>query len=110
MLGSIHDTGSPSPTDLPSTNEAWLDALRGPDRQRTAITAVMQDMPLREVARRMDTNRNALYKVIHDARQKVKDTLEAQYDVMPRVQGHLERCRDCREEYEALLAAPRATE
>jgi len=210
MLGSIHDTGSPSPTDLPSTNEAWLEALQVPDRdpaaveglrtllvrglhaalrervprrvdalaedfaqdalikildkldtfrgeskfttwaqkiavrtaftelrrkrwenvslqavvaddetpssdavappeqtgpdestsqqmlldrvqqiiqntltdrQRTAITAVMQDMPLQEVARRMDTNRNALYKVIHDARQKVKDTLETQYDL-----------------------------
>jgi len=210
MLGSIHDTGSPSPADLPSTNEAWLEALRAPDRdpeaieglrallvrglhaalrdrvprridalaedfaqdalvkildkldtfrgeskfttwaqkiavrtaftelrrkrwenvslqdvvaddeapssdvaapreqtgpdestnqqmmldrvqqivqdvltdrQRTAITAVMQDMPLQEVARRMDTNRNALYKVIHDARQKVKDTLETQYDL-----------------------------
>lgn len=46
------------------------------DRQRTAIQAVMRDMPLDEVARRMDTNRNALYKVIHDARQKMKRTLE----------------------------------
>lgn len=31
-------------------------------------------------------------------------------EVMPRVQAHLERCRDCREEYEALLDALRATE
>jgi RNA polymerase sigma-70 factor (ECF subfamily) len=46
------------------------------DRQRTAIQAIMRDMPLQEVARRMDTNRNALYKVIHDARRKVKDALE----------------------------------
>jgi len=46
------------------------------DRQRTAIQAVMQDMPLQEVARRMDTNRNALYKVIHDARQKMKKALD----------------------------------
>jgi hypothetical protein len=27
---------------------------------------------------------------------------------MPLVQDHLERCRDCREEFEALLAALRA--
>lgn len=47
-------------------------------RQRRAIQAVMQDMPLGEVAQRMDTNRNALYKVIHDARQKIKTTLEQQ--------------------------------
>lgn len=45
------------------------------DRQRTAIMAVMHEMPLEEVARRMDTNRNALYKLIHDARQKLKDAL-----------------------------------
>ena len=48
------------------------------ERQRTAIQAVMQDMPLEEVARRMDTNRNALYKVIYDARQKLKAALEEQ--------------------------------
>jgi hypothetical protein len=29
--------------------------------------------------------------------------------VMPLVQDHLTRCRDCREEYEALLAAVRAS-
>ena len=33
-----------------------------------------------------------------------KDAAEA----MPLVQDHLERCRDCREEFEALLAALRA--
>ncbi len=30
------------------------------------------DMPLEEVARRMGTNRNALYKLIHDARVRLK--------------------------------------
>ena len=29
-------------------------------------------------------------------------------EAMPLVQDHLERCDDCREEFEALLAAPRA--
>ncbi len=29
-------------------------------------------------------------------------------EAMPRVQDHLERCRDCREEFEALLAALQA--
>jgi len=28
-------------------------------------------------------------------------------ELMPKVKGHLERCRDCREEYEALLTALR---
>lgn len=43
------------------------------DRQRQAMMAVMQGgMPLQEVAERMGTNRNALYKLLHDARQRLK--------------------------------------
>jgi RNA polymerase sigma-70 factor (ECF subfamily) len=42
------------------------------DRQRQAMTAVLSGMPLEEVARRMDTNRNALYKLLHDARQRLQ--------------------------------------
>ena len=43
------------------------------ERQRQALVAVrIQGMPLAEVARRMDTNRNALYKLLHDARQRLK--------------------------------------
>jgi RNA polymerase sigma-70 factor (ECF subfamily) len=42
------------------------------DRQRQAMTAVLNGMPLEEVARRMDTNRNALYKLLHDARQRLQ--------------------------------------
>ena len=43
------------------------------DRQRKALTAIMiQGMPLEEVARRMETNRNALYKLIHDARKRLQ--------------------------------------
>ena len=41
--------------------------------QRTAMMAVMQGgMPLQEVADRMGTNRNALYKLLHDARRRVQ--------------------------------------
>ncbi|MCD6425729.1 MAG: RNA polymerase sigma factor [Anaerolineales bacterium] len=46
------------------------------DRQRTALMAVMHGgMPLEEVARRMDTNRNALYKLLHDARKQMRSGL-----------------------------------
>lgn len=48
------------------------------ERQRTAIEAVMMHgMPLEEVAVRMGTNRNALYKLLFDARQRLKRALEA---------------------------------
>ena len=46
------------------------------ERQRTAMHAVMAgSMPLEEVARRMGTNRNALYKLIHDARKRLQKKL-----------------------------------
>ena len=49
------------------------------ERQREVIMAVMVGgMPLEEVARRMDTNRNALYKLIHDARKRLQKRLETE--------------------------------
>ena len=46
-------------------------------KQRQALMAVgMQGVPLEEVARRMGTNRNALYKLLHDARLRLKHRLE----------------------------------
>ena len=47
------------------------------ERQRAAMHAIhMQDVPMEEVARRMGTNRNALYKLLHDARLRLKRRLE----------------------------------
>ncbi len=49
------------------------------DLQRRAVVAViLNGMPIEEVARRMGSNRNALYKLLHDARQRLKVRLEAQ--------------------------------
>jgi len=49
------------------------------DRQREAIVAVMfEGMPLEEAARRMGTNRGALYKLMHDARRRLKKRMEAE--------------------------------
>ena len=46
------------------------------DRQRQAMVAiVLQGMPLSEVAAHMDTNANALYKLLHDARKRLKKRL-----------------------------------
>jgi RNA polymerase sigma-70 factor, ECF subfamily len=47
------------------------------DRQREAVVAVLlEGMPVSEVAKRMGTNQNALYKLLHDARRKLKRQLE----------------------------------
>jgi RNA polymerase sigma-70 factor (ECF subfamily) len=47
-------------------------------RQREAVVAVLlEGMPVSEVARRMGTTQNALYKLLHDARKKLKRQMEA---------------------------------
>ena len=60
----------PAPEEL-ATKQIMFDTVRRliheelTERQREAIVAVMLGgMPLEEVARRMDTNRNALYKLL----------------------------------------------
>jgi RNA polymerase sigma-70 factor (ECF subfamily) len=49
------------------------------ERQYQALVAVaVRGVPLEVVAEQMGTNRNALYKLVHDARRKLRATLEAQ--------------------------------
>nr|NIR65563.1 hypothetical protein [candidate division Zixibacteria bacterium]NIS47252.1 hypothetical protein [candidate division Zixibacteria bacterium]NIU15389.1 hypothetical protein [candidate division Zixibacteria bacterium]NIV07458.1 hypothetical protein [candidate division Zixibacteria bacterium]NIW46646.1 hypothetical protein [Gammaproteobacteria bacterium] len=46
-------------------------------KQRKAMVAIaIKNVPLEEVARRMGTNRNALYKLMHDSRRRLKHRLE----------------------------------
>jgi len=45
------------------------------DKQRKAVLAALGGMPLEEVARRMGTNRNALYKLLHDARKRLRQRM-----------------------------------
>jgi RNA polymerase sigma-70 factor, ECF subfamily len=48
------------------------------DRQREAVVAVLlEGMPVSEVAKRMGIKQNALYKLLHDARRKLKRQMEA---------------------------------
>lgn len=48
-------------------------------KQKKAINALMiQGLPVTVVAEQMDTNRNALYKVVHDARLKLRNRLETE--------------------------------
>jgi RNA polymerase sigma-70 factor (ECF subfamily) len=71
--------------DQQATQRIFLETLQRlistelTDKQRQALVAVrIQGMPLEEVARRMGTNRNALYKLLHDARQRLKRKMESE--------------------------------
>jgi RNA polymerase sigma-70 factor (ECF subfamily) len=75
---SVLTDPAPSPEQR-VTQQALLDMVKRliaeelTDRQRRALTAVVfAGVPVEEVSRRMGTNRNALYKLMHDARQRLK--------------------------------------
>lgn len=76
--------GPPSPETtverddvLGRINRALDEALT--ERQRKALIAVaIQGVPMDVVAEQMDSNRNALYKLVHDARRKLRAHLESQ--------------------------------
>jgi RNA polymerase sigma-70 factor (ECF subfamily) len=59
---------------LAALNQAMRAGLT--EKQRLAMLAVrFHGMPLEEAARRMGTNRSALYKLLHDARRRLKRAL-----------------------------------
>lgn len=45
------------------------------DRQRTAIRDSLDEVPIEEIAARLGSNRNAVYKLIHDARLRLRNGL-----------------------------------
>jgi RNA polymerase sigma-70 factor, ECF subfamily len=48
------------------------------DKQRVVLLASLGGMPLDAIADRMDTNRNALYKLLYDARNRLKRRMQAE--------------------------------
>jgi RNA polymerase sigma-70 factor (ECF subfamily) len=47
------------------------------ERQRKALLAELEGVPQGEIALHLGSNRNAVYKLTHDARRRLKDGLEA---------------------------------
>src|SRR5512141_2877549 len=46
-------------------------------QRRVLVMMVFHQVPMDEVVRHLDTNRNAVYKTLHDARRKIKSGLQA---------------------------------
>lgn len=47
------------------------------DKQRLAVRGSLAGLPIEEIASRLNSNRNAIYKLLHDARLRLRQALEA---------------------------------
>jgi RNA polymerase sigma-70 factor (ECF subfamily) len=81
FLSMIEDTQAEDPERAAEQQEIWATIQRIieeelTERQRTALTNLLfRGMPMKEVAERLGTNKNNVYKIMHDARKKLKERL-----------------------------------
>lgn len=83
-VSSVNNDAPPGPEAVTERDDvmgmisrAFDEALT--DRQFAALEAVaIKGIPMDIVAEQLDTNRNALYKLLHDARKKLRAHLESQ--------------------------------
>lgn len=57
------------------------------DKQRTVVRALLGGMPVEEIASRTDSNRNAVYKLFHDAKLRLKKGFESRDFSMSDLEG-----------------------
>ena len=74
---------APGPDDE-AENGALLDAVREgirtaltPRQRQVLVASVLEGVPIDVLAERMGSNRNALYKVLHDARRRLREHVAA---------------------------------
>lgn len=60
-------------------------------KQREALLAELKGMPQEEIGRRMGSNRNAVYKLTHDARKRLKAGLESSGYAFTDIQAAFDR-------------------
>lgn len=65
-------------TEILTRIQQALDDVLTERQQQALIAVAVRGVPLEVVAEQMNTNRNALYKLLHDARRKLKTHLESQ--------------------------------
>lgn len=68
--------------DLHRAVEAAIATDLTPHQRRVTLALLVDQVPIDVLAERLNTNRNALYKTLHDARQRLRACLQAS--------GHLE--------------------
>lgn len=62
--------------ELLATVQRGIDEALTPHQRRVLVALALNGVPIDVLAERLDTNRNALYKTLHDARRKLRRHLE----------------------------------
>jgi RNA polymerase sigma-70 factor, ECF subfamily len=84
-IGIREDTSTPSPESALTRQQVWATIANVIDtvlteRQRTVLTQIVVDgVPVEVLAGRLGTNRNNIYKIVHDARKKLRRELDARH-------------------------------
>jgi RNA polymerase sigma-70 factor, ECF subfamily len=63
-------------SELVATLQEAIDEVLTPHQRRVLIALALNGVPIDVLAERLNTNRNALYKTLHDARQKLRKHLQ----------------------------------
>ena len=58
-----------------------------PHQRRVTVALLIDQVPIDVLAERLNTNRNALYKTLHDARQRLRSSLQASGHLDPASSG-----------------------
>jgi RNA polymerase sigma-70 factor (ECF subfamily) len=61
--------------ELVQTLQTAIAEVLTPHQRRVLVALALNDVPIDVLAERLNTNRNALYKTLHDARRKLRDHL-----------------------------------
>jgi RNA polymerase sigma-70 factor (ECF subfamily) len=78
-------------SDMLSQVRRILDQELTPKQRQALVLLGIQELSIEEVARRMKTNRNALYKLLHDARLRLKRRLKGEGVTAQEVMAAFER-------------------
>ena len=60
-----------------------IERVLTPHQRRIALALLVDEVPIDVLAERLGTNRNALYKTLHDARKRLRDHLTGRGFLMP---------------------------
>jgi RNA polymerase sigma-70 factor (ECF subfamily) len=74
--GSLEPDAEAEQSELLATLQSAIDEVLTPHQRRVLLALAVNGVPIDVLAERLNTNRNALYKTLHDARRKLRRHLD----------------------------------